>query len=111
MPEEATELGWPALLARFQTLVYRPLDAVALASIVRIKLAKVAQRLRRQHEVELSCDESLIDAMAELCLARELRVRQAPHGAEEAETDVFGLELLEEGAVRGFVLGSDRTGE
>ncbi|MBB5417908.1 type VI secretion system ATPase TssH [Paraburkholderia atlantica] len=65
----------PALLARFQTLVYRPLDASALASIVRLKLAKVAQRLHRQHGVELNCDEVLIDAMAELCLARETGAR------------------------------------
>ncbi|MBR8292782.1 type VI secretion system ATPase TssH [Burkholderia cenocepacia] len=65
----------PALLARFQSLVYRPLDAVALASIVRLKLSKVADRLRRQHGVELVCDESLIDTMAELCLARESGAR------------------------------------
>ncbi|MGR3906580.1 type VI secretion system ATPase TssH [Burkholderia sp. SR8] len=65
----------PALLARFQTLVYRPLDAAALASIVRLKLSKVADRLRRQHGVELVCDESLIDAIAELCLARESGAR------------------------------------
>ena len=31
----------PALLARFETLVYRPLDAVALKRIVALKLAKV----------------------------------------------------------------------
>ncbi len=64
-----------ALLARFQTLVYRPLDAAALADIVRLKLGKVAERLRRQHDVELVCDDSLISAMAELCLARESGAR------------------------------------
>jgi type VI secretion system protein VasG len=65
----------PALLARFQTLAYRPLDVAALAAIVRMKLAKVAERLRRQHDVELVCDESLIGAMAGLCLARESGAR------------------------------------
>ncbi|CAG4892652.1 type VI secretion system ATPase TssH [Paraburkholderia saeva] len=65
----------PALLARFQTLVYRPLDVTALAAIVRLKLEKVAERLRRQHGVELVCDDSLIGAMAELCLARESGAR------------------------------------
>ena len=65
----------PALLARFQTLVYRPLDVAALAGIVRMKLAKVAGRLRRQHDVELECDDSLIDAMAGRCLARESGAR------------------------------------
>ncbi|NIE62722.1 type VI secretion system ATPase TssH [Burkholderia sp. Ax-1719] len=65
----------PALLARFQTLVYRPLGVNALATIVRLKLAKVAERLRRQHHVELVCDDTLIAAMAELCLARESGAR------------------------------------
>jgi type VI secretion system protein VasG len=65
----------PALLARFQTLVYRPLEVTALAAIVRLKLDKVAERLHRQHDVELVCDESLIGAMAELCLARESGAR------------------------------------
>ncbi|POR55055.1 type VI secretion system protein VasG [Paraburkholderia eburnea] len=65
----------PALLARFQTLAYRPLDVGALAAIVRLKLAKVAERLRRQHGVELVCADSLIGSMAELCLARESGAR------------------------------------
>jgi type VI secretion system protein VasG len=65
----------PALLARFQTLVYRPLDVAALAGIVRLKLEKVAERLRRQHDVELVCDDSLVGAMAGLCLARESGAR------------------------------------
>ncbi|HEX3382397.1 MAG TPA: type VI secretion system ATPase TssH [Paraburkholderia sp.] len=83
-----------ALLARFQTLVYRPLDAVALASIVRLKLAKVAQRLRRQHEVELGCDESLIDAMAELCLAREAGARNVDAFLSQRILPTVSRELL-----------------
>jgi type VI secretion system protein VasG len=65
----------PALLARFQTLVYRPLDVSALALIVRLKLAKVAGRLRRQHDVGLVCDESLTGSLAALCLARDSGAR------------------------------------
>jgi type VI secretion system protein VasG len=84
----------PALLARFQTLVYRPLDAVALASIVRLKLMKVAQRLRRQHEVELHCDESLIDAMAKLCLARESGARNVDAFLNQSILPTVSRELL-----------------
>ncbi|WP_250454201.1 type VI secretion system ATPase TssH [Caballeronia sp. ATUFL_M2_KS44] len=65
----------PALLARFQTLVYRPLDVAALGTIVRLKLAKVADRLRRQHDVRLAYDESLVNSLAERCLARESGAR------------------------------------
>ncbi|WP_233805171.1 type VI secretion system ATPase TssH [Paraburkholderia sp. HP33-1] len=84
----------PALLARFQTLVYRPLDTSALASIVRLKLAKVAQRLRRQHNVELSCDESLIDVMAELCLARESGARNVDAFLNQRILPTVSRELL-----------------
>ncbi|MEX3817125.1 type VI secretion system ATPase TssH [Paraburkholderia sp. BR14262] len=84
----------PALLARFQTLVYRPLDATALASIVRLKLAKVADRLRRQHDVQLSCDESLIGAMAELCLARESGARNVDAFLNQRILPTVARELL-----------------
>ncbi|WP_321839163.1 type VI secretion system ATPase TssH [Paraburkholderia bannensis] len=84
----------PALLARFQTLVYRPLDAAALADIVRLKLAKVAGRLRRQHDVELTCDESLIAAMAELCLARESGARNVDAFLNQRVLPPVSRELL-----------------
>ncbi|KVU67600.1 ClpV1 family T6SS ATPase [Burkholderia ubonensis] len=84
----------PALLARFQTLVYRPLDATALASIVRLKLAKVAERLRRQHDVELACNDSLIAAMAELCLAREAGARNVDAFLNQRILPTVSRELL-----------------
>ncbi|AXF22837.1 type VI secretion system ATPase TssH [Burkholderia pyrrocinia] len=84
----------PALLARFQTLIYRPLDADALASIVRLKLAKVADRLRRQHDVVLACDDSLIDAMAELCLARESGARNVDAFLNQRILPTMSRELL-----------------
>ncbi|MET3449622.1 type VI secretion system ATPase TssH [Ralstonia sp. 1138] len=84
----------PALLARFQTLVYRPLDVVALASIVQLKLVKVADRLRRQHDVELTCDTLLIDAMAELCLARESGARNVDAFLNQRILPTVSRELL-----------------
>ncbi|WP_199544958.1 type VI secretion system ATPase TssH [Paraburkholderia kururiensis] len=84
----------PALLARFQTLVYRPLDTTALASIVRMKLAKVADRLRRQHDVELTCAESLIGAMAGLCLARESGARNVDAFLNQRILPMVSHELL-----------------
>lgn len=65
----------PALLARFQTLAYRPLDEAALAAIVRLKIATIAQRLHRQHGAALTCDNALIDSLAKRCLARESGAR------------------------------------
>lgn len=84
----------PALLARFQTLVYLPLDASALAAIVRLKLAKVAQRLKRHHDVELTCDETLIGALAELCLARESGARNVDAFLNQRVLPAVSRELL-----------------
>ena len=84
----------PALLARFQTLVYRPLEVAALAAIVRLKLAKVAERLRRQHAVELLCDESLVGAMAGLCLARESGARNVDAFLNQRILPAVSRELL-----------------
>ncbi|KVR98260.1 type VI secretion system ATPase TssH [Burkholderia vietnamiensis] len=84
----------PALLARFQSLVYRPLDAAALSSIVRLKLAKVAERLRRQHDVELSCDDALIGSMAELCHARESGARNVDAFLNQRILPTVSRELL-----------------
>jgi type VI secretion system protein VasG len=84
----------PALLARFQTLVYRPLDTAALADIVRLKLAKVAERLSRQHDVELLCDDTLIAAMAERCLARESGARNVDAFLNQRILPALSRELL-----------------
>ena len=84
----------PALLARFQTLVYRPLDAAALAAIVRLKLAKVAQRLHRQHDVEFVCDDSLIAAMAQLCLERHSGARNVDAFLNQRVLPAVSRELL-----------------
>ncbi|MBV8260218.1 MAG: type VI secretion system ATPase TssH, partial [Paraburkholderia sp.] len=75
-------------------LVYRPLDVAALAAIVRMKLAKVAERLRRQHDVELVCDDSLIGAMAELCLARESGARNVDAFLNQRILPTVSRELL-----------------
>lgn len=84
----------PALLARFQTLAYRPLDAHALASIVRLKLAKIADRLRRQHDVALTCDDALTDALAQLCLARESGARNVDAFLNQRILPAVSRELL-----------------
>ncbi|CPR18705.1 type VI secretion system ATPase TssH [Brenneria goodwinii] len=58
----------PALLARFQTVIFRPLDAAAMRRIVAIKLEQVARRLRRHYDLDCQIDESLYDALVDACL-------------------------------------------
>ncbi|QVN22466.1 type VI secretion system ATPase TssH [Burkholderia pyrrocinia] len=85
----------PALLARFQTLVYRPLDAAALASIVRIKLDKIAERLHRQHAVTLTCADDLIESIARHCMSRESGARSVDVFLNQRVLPVVSRELLE----------------
>nr|WP_057925733.1 type VI secretion system ATPase TssH [Burkholderia ambifaria] len=84
----------PALLARFQTLVYRPLDARALASIVRIKLDQIAERLHRQHAVALTCDDDLIDSIAQHCVSRESGARSVDAFLNQRVLPIVSRELL-----------------
>lgn len=84
----------PALLARFQTLVYRPLDVTALASIVRLKVAKVAERLRRLYDVALTCDDALTGSLAQLCLARESGARSVDAFLNQRILPAVSRELL-----------------
>jgi type VI secretion system protein VasG len=84
----------PALLARFQTLVYRPLDAAALASIVRLKVAKVAERLRRLYDIALTCDDALTGSLAQLCLARESGARSVDAFLNQRILPAVSRELL-----------------
>ena len=84
----------PALLARFQTLVYRPLEASALESIVKLKVGKVAERLRRQHNVTLTCDEALTASLAQLCLARESGARNVDAFLNQRILPAVSHELL-----------------
>ncbi|RDK01859.1 type VI secretion system ATPase TssH [Paraburkholderia lacunae] len=84
----------PALLARFQTLVYRPLNADALASIVRLKVAKIAERLRRQYDITLTCDDALTGSLAQLCLARESGARNVDAFLNQRILPAVSRELL-----------------
>jgi type VI secretion system protein VasG len=84
----------PALLARFQTLVYRPLEAAALESIVALKLGKVAERLRRQHDVALTCDDALTASLAQRCLARESGARNVDAFLNQRILPAVSRELL-----------------
>ncbi|WP_296651598.1 type VI secretion system ATPase TssH [Paraburkholderia sp.] len=84
----------PALLARFQTLIYRPLDANALAAIARMKMAKVAERLHRLHGAQLSCDDSLIDAMTARCVSRESGARNVDAFLNRRVLPAVSRELL-----------------
>lgn len=65
----------PALLARFQTVIYRPLAEAAMRTIVEMKLSQVCKRLHRHYGLTTQIDESLYDALTAACLLPDTGAR------------------------------------
>jgi type VI secretion system protein VasG len=84
----------PALLARFQTVVYRPLSSDAMTTIVRMKLAKVAQRIERKFNVPLICNDALIDELVRACQLPDSGARNIDSLLDQQILPVLSRELL-----------------
>jgi len=84
----------PALLARFQTVVYRPLSSDAMTTIVRMKLAKVAQRIERRFNVPLICDDALIGELVRACQLPDSGARNIDSLLDQQILPVLSRELL-----------------
>ena len=84
----------PALLARFQTIVYRPLSAEAMALIVRMKLGKVAERIARRFGVPLRCGDTLVAELVRACLLPDSGARNIDSLLDQQILPVLSRELL-----------------
>ncbi|QYY27764.1 type VI secretion system ATPase TssH [Cupriavidus pinatubonensis] len=84
----------PALLARFQTVVYRPLAAEAMERIVRMKLAKVATRIERRFGVPLQCEDALVAELVRACLLPDSGARNIDSLLDQQILPVLARELL-----------------
>ncbi|WP_213765266.1 type VI secretion system ATPase TssH [Caballeronia sp. dw_19] len=84
----------PALLGRFQTVVYRPLSSDAMTTIVRMKLAKVAQRIERKFNVPLICDDALIGELVRACQLPDSGARNIDSLLDQQILPVLSRELL-----------------
>ncbi|WP_145495210.1 type VI secretion system ATPase TssH [Yersinia bercovieri] len=84
----------PALLARFQTLIYRPLDAIALRTIVEMKLAQVAKRLNKHYGLHCSIEESLYDTLVAACLLPDTGARNIDSLLNQQILPVLSQQLL-----------------
>ncbi|WP_166359568.1 type VI secretion system ATPase TssH [Pseudomonas akapageensis] len=105
----------PALLARFQTLIYRPLQADALKRIVTLKLAQVAKRLQRHYGLDCQINEPLRDALVTACLLPDTGARNIDSLLNQQILPVLSQQLLQRQAARqtthGVTLGySDEEG-
>ena len=95
----------PALLARFQTLIYRPLQADALKTIVAIKLAQVAKRLQRHYGLDCQIDAALNEALVAACLLPDTGARNIDSLLNQQILPVLSQQLLQRQAGRQKTLG------
>jgi type VI secretion system protein VasG len=105
----------PALLARFQTLIYRPLQVDALQRIVAQKLARVATRLQRHYGLTCQIDSALNQALVAACLLPDTGARNIDSLLNQQILPVLSQQLLQRQAsrqrTRGVTLGySDDEG-
>ncbi|WP_340617954.1 type VI secretion system ATPase TssH [Xenorhabdus entomophaga] len=84
----------PALLARFQTVIYRPLRAEALRTIVEMKLAQVAKRLKLHYRLNCVVEESLYDTLVEACLLPDTGARNIDSLLNQQILPVLSQQLL-----------------
>ncbi|NIF25133.1 type VI secretion system ATPase TssH [Pantoea sp. Tr-811] len=89
----------PALLARFQTLIYRPLAAAALQRIVEIKLGQVATRLQRHYGLQCEVDGSLYEALVAACLLPDTGARNIDSLLNQQILPVLSQQLLQRQAL------------
>ncbi|EIN9271591.1 type VI secretion system ATPase TssH [Salmonella enterica] len=84
----------PALLARFQTVIYRPLAETAMRTIVEMKLAQVSKRLHRHYGLTTKIDESLYDALTSACLLPDTGARNVDSLLNQQILPVLSQQLL-----------------
>jgi type VI secretion system protein VasG len=101
----------PALLARFQTLIYRPLYATALRTIVEMKLAQVAKRLNKHYGLHCTIEESLYDTLVAACLLPDTGARNIDSLLNQQILPVLSQQLLsrlsEQQRTKSLTLGWD----
>ncbi|EOV2666999.1 TPA: type VI secretion system ATPase TssH [Enterobacter ludwigii] len=84
----------PALLARFQTVIYRPLAIDAMRTIVDMKLAQVSTRLQRHYGISTHIGESLIDTLTTACLLTDTGARNVDSLLNQQILPVLSQQLL-----------------
>ncbi|WP_312995905.1 type VI secretion system ATPase TssH [Leclercia sp.] len=84
----------PALLARFQTVIYRPLARTAMRTIVGMKLNQVSKRLARHYGMKTEIGESLYDALTDACLLPDTGARNVDSLLNQQILPVLSQQLL-----------------
>jgi len=84
----------PALLARFQTVIYRPLTQLAMRTIVGMKLNQVSKRLARHYGMKTVIADGLLDALTGACLLPDTGARNIDSLLNQQILPVLSQQLL-----------------
>ncbi|RJT37376.1 type VI secretion system ATPase TssH [Rahnella woolbedingensis] len=90
----------PALLARFQTVIYRPLSESAMRTIVEMKLSQVSYRLKRHYGLSTHINEGLYDALTSACLLPDTGARNVDSLLNQQILPVLSQQLLQHMAAK-----------
>lgn len=69
----------PAFLGRMKTIAYYPVDDDALARIIGLKLARIAERVQANHRALFEWDEALVEAVLARCTEVDTGARNVDH--------------------------------
>lgn len=105
----------PAWLARCRVVPFLPLRGEALASIVALKLAKLAKRLETGHKLAVTIDEAVHQQIADRCLEVETGARNIDFILQGTLLPLLSREILARAAsgrpASSLVVGLDEAGE
>jgi type VI secretion system protein VasG len=76
---ELNRIFKPAFLGRMLVVPYYPVRDEVLKRIIRLKLARIRARLRENHRVALTYDESLVEIVNQRCIEVESGARNVDH--------------------------------
>jgi type VI secretion system protein VasG len=85
----------PAFLGRLVTVPYYPLGDAEIRAIVELKLAKIQERFRRNHQAHLSYDASLIEAITGRCTEVDSGARNVDHILTHSLLPELSTQILE----------------
>jgi type VI secretion system protein VasG len=104
----------PAFIGRTKVVPYYPLSDDVLADVIRLKLARIAARVKANHQAELQYDDALLDAVLARCTAVDTGARAVAHilnGALLPEVADAVLARMAEGqAIAHIRVGASRDG-
>jgi type VI secretion system protein VasG len=105
----------PAFIGRTKVVPYYPLHDDVLAEVIRLKLERIAARVKTHHQAELAFDEALIDTVLARCTEVDTGARAVDHilqGSLLPEVADAVLAAMAEGrAISRIQVGADGQGE